>query len=291
MKFGKVSNPETVDFSLPEDQYFNNKTSDAFKKHVGFPRWSKKDLPGLYPKGIKDELAYYSEQLNAIELNATYYNTFPAEQIAKWRDRTEKGFLFFPKVHQYISHIKRLTDTGDAVEKYADSVAHFEEKLGISFLQMHDNFDPSNIKRLAAFAEKWPKGIRLAIELRHGGWYSDPVINNELLHIFKENGVSTVITDTAGRRDLVHMQLSTNHAFVRFVGCDHPVDFERLNDWSRRLIKWKNSGLESFNLFVHQNQEIEAPQLSKHFIRQINRESDINHPEPHTKESGQTSLF
>lgn len=291
MKFGKVSNSKDIRFSLPPDDYLNVSPAKKTEIFIGFPRWSKKDLPGLYPKGIKDELNYYSSQLNAIELNATFYNNFPAEQISKWRDRTTEDFKFFPKVHQYISHTRRLKQTDEAVDTYMDSVVHFEHKLGISFMQMHDNFGPSQMPELIRFVEKWPEGLPLAIELRHTAWYNDLVVLGELTNLFRAHHISTVITDTAGRRDLVHMRLTTDHAFVRFVGCDNPVDFKRLDDWSDRLKLWKEKGLKSFNLFLHQNQEVEAPQLSTYFINQINQHSGIDHPLPKLINATQTSLF
>src|SRR5699024_6606524 len=37
--------------------------------------------------------------------------------------------------------------------------------------------------------------------------------------------------DTAGRRDLLHMLLTSPTAFVRYVGANHPSDYSRLEDW------------------------------------------------------------
>jgi uncharacterized protein YecE (DUF72 family) len=53
--------------------------------------------PQFYPKGTKDELAYYSTQFNSIELNASFYKNYEPEQYKKWYDRTEKNFKFFLK--------------------------------------------------------------------------------------------------------------------------------------------------------------------------------------------------
>ena len=93
MKFGKVGDPENIDFSLPPD---NNDTERVLQpgsgqnKHefyIGCAKWNKNDLPGFYPRGTKDELEYYSSQFNSIELNATFYRDFGFAQMAKWRER------------------------------------------------------------------------------------------------------------------------------------------------------------------------------------------------------------
>ena len=78
MKFGKVSNPEEISSVLPDDHSRTNNTlskSESDKSlniYVGCAKWNKKDLKNFYPRGTKDELAYYSTQFNSIELNATF---------------------------------------------------------------------------------------------------------------------------------------------------------------------------------------------------------------------------
>ena len=71
MKFGKVTNPEEIDFTLPADhpatkQVFNTfggKVKEGLPKiFVGCAKWNKNDLKNFYPKGTKDELSYYSKQ-------------------------------------------------------------------------------------------------------------------------------------------------------------------------------------------------------------------------------------
>ncbi|WP_438712479.1 DUF72 domain-containing protein [Aquimarina muelleri] len=276
MKFGKVQDPNSIDFTLPVD---NKNTAAVLKKegkgdlsvYVGCAKWNKQDLKGFYPKGTKDELEYYSSQFNSIELNATFYRIFPEDQFKKWYDKTPDGFKFFPKLVQNISHLKRLNeDVQPYVDKYLSSVIHLKEKLGTIFLQMHSNFAPKDFDRVIKFVEKWPKEIRLAIEFRHTDWFNDPVIANELYALLESNNITNIITDTAGRRDLLHMRLTNKEAFVRFVGANHESDYDRLEDWMKRLVEWKGQGINQIHFFVHQNIEVESPLLSRYFINMLN---------------------
>ena len=295
MKFGKVENPDLVDFTLPEDhpktRLALERGNESMSCYVGYPRWTKKDMPGLFPPGVKDELAYYSTQYNAIELNATFYINFKPEQIIKWKERAADGFRFFPKVHQYISHVKRLNDVRDSIDTFCESVWHFGDKLGTCFMQLHDNFGPANFHRLEAFMKHWPEDMELAIELRHPEWVSDSSVHAETFDLFETYGIIPVITDTAGRRDLVHMHLTNPKALIRFVGTNHPSDKPRMAAWASRLKSWQEKGLASVVFFIHQNMEEESPLLSQYLIHQFNNQLATDLTMPRITINQQTSLF
>lgn len=278
MKFGRVDNPETIDFTIPKEHPDSKKVLNKAKGahvpeiYVGCAKWNRADLKGFYPRGTKDELMYYSSQFNAIELNATFYRIFSAEQFATWHDKTPKGFKFFPKLNQEISHWKRLNDTKKIVDTYLYNASNLKEKLGTIFLQMHSNFAPKDFDKVVRFIEDWPKEIPLAVEFRHPDWYNDAAVSKALYQLLESNNISNVIVDTAGRRDLMHMRLTNATAFVRYVGANHPSDYTRLDDWIERLKLWKAQGIQEIDFFIHQNIEKESPLLSAYFIKKLNAE-------------------
>ncbi|HAF30669.1 MAG TPA: DUF72 domain-containing protein [Bacteroidales bacterium] len=274
MKFGKVDNPEMIDFLLPED---HPRTANVFSKenmipdiYVGCAKWGKKDLKNFYPRGTKDELAYYATQFNSIELNATFYRMFPPEQFAKWKDKTPEGFKFFPKITQDISHMKRLSNVQQLTNEYIHAVTHLENKLGMVFLQMHQNFTPKDFDKVVKFVETWPKEIPLATEFRHTDWYNNKNISNDLYDLLEQHQITNIIVDSAGRRDLMHMCLTNATAFIRYVGANHTSDYTRLDDWVNKLDLWVKNGLKNIYFFVHQNEEVESPALSAYFINKLN---------------------
>ena len=295
MKFGSVTNPEDIDFTLPEDHKDTKRVLNLVKDdnepeiYVGCAKWNRVDLKGFYPRGTKDELEYYSSQFNSIELNATFYRIFPPEQFEKWREKTPSNFKFFPKLNQEISHWKRLNEVKEVVDNYLYSAINLEEKLGTIFLQMHNNFAPKDFNRVVNFIEDWPKEIPLAVEFRHTDWYNDPTVSEELFQLLETNNISNVIVDTAGRRDLMHMRLTNPTAFVRYVGANHPTDYTRLDDWIKRLKTWKTQGIKEIDFFIHQNIEKESPLLSAYFIKQLNAELGAQLKVPN--EAQQQNLF
>ena len=275
MKFGQVEDPSLIDFSLPKDHY---KTQEILKQNknglkdiaVGCAKWNKTDLKGFYPKGTKDELTYYATQFNSIELNATFYGMPSSQQVLTWKEKTPADFKFFPKITNTVSHFRRLLNIDDVVTQFASAVLNFDEKLGMVFLQLHDNFKPKDYDRLEKFINNWPKEVPLAIELRNTDWFIDEEIFSKICDLFEKNNITNIIVDTAGRRDMLHMRLTTTSAFIRYVGANHESDYARLDDWKERLTHWKKEGLENIYFFIHQNVEKASPLLSAYFIKEIN---------------------
>lgn len=269
MKFGKVHDPGQLDLHLPCDADHTarvlkekGKTRRTTMVYTGFPRWAKTELKDFYPKGTKDELAYYSTQFNAIELNAFYYRIFSPTIVAKWYERSTPGFMFFPKVPQLISQFRRLKNCRNELDDFLLSISHFKEKLGTVFLQMNENYGPEHLDALAHFLQDWPVDVPLSVEVRHRDWFADTKVADQYFDLLETNHIGATITDTAGRRDLVHMRLTTPSCFVRFTGANHSTDIDRIDAWCKRLTEWKIQGIDQINFFIHQTVEKDLPMLS-----------------------------
>ncbi|MCH5690246.1 DUF72 domain-containing protein [Niabella sp. W65] len=76
----------------------------------------------------------------------------------------------------------------------------------------------------------------LAVEVRNENWFADPLHWSAFCDLLQKKKMANIIVDTAGRRDMVHMRLTTPEAFIRFVGCnDDAIDKKRLDDWLKRI--------------------------------------------------------
>ncbi|MBE8720496.1 DUF72 domain-containing protein [Sphingobacterium pedocola] len=300
MKFGQVEDPSTIDFSIPETPketialLKKAASKSAMEVYVGCAKWNKADLKGFYPRGTKDELLYYSNQFNAIELNATFYNSPSKQQVETWKEKTPKGFKFFPKIPQSISHFSRLLNTDEKVKNFVDSTVLFDEKLGMAFLQLIDNYKPKDFDRLEHFLTHFPAGYPLAVEVRNEEWFSNPEVAKKFYKLLEKTKTTNVIVDTAGRRDMMHMRLTTPTAFVRYVGANHPSDYTRLEEWVEVIKAWKDVGLRHLYFFIHQNVELESPLLAAHFIKKLNAAigTELTIPnKPEDKKSDTPTLF
>nr|WP_294898348.1 DUF72 domain-containing protein [uncultured Pedobacter sp.] len=281
MQFGKVENPAEIDFSLPADAketaavLKENKSKADLKAYVGCAKWNKTDLKGFYPKGSRDELSYYATQFNSIELNATFYSIPERQQVIIWNEKTPADFKFFPKITNTVSHFRRLNNIKEPLMQFCDAISNFEDKLGMAFLQLHDNFKPKDFDRLKTVIEEFPKAIPLGVELRNEEWFTDEKVANEVFELFHKHHISNIIVDTAGRRDMLHMKLTSPKAFIRYVGANDKSDYARLDEWVERIVKWRKEGLQELYFFVHQNVEKASPLLSAYFIERLNKALDL----------------
>jgi uncharacterized protein YecE (DUF72 family) len=284
MEFGRV-NPEelaAVDFTLPPDPELTINTLKAAKSnqslqvHVGCAKWGRKEWIGqIYPPKTKEAnfLDEYVKHFDCIELNATFYNVYGPDTITKWKAKAESNphFKFCPKFSQSISHIRRLKNAEDITTSYYEGIMAFGDKLGPLFLQLSDNYTPKSFPELKAYLEQLPKDVPVFVELRHKEWFAVPENRDKVFTMLRDLNIGAVITDATGRRDVVHMNLPTPHAFIRFVGNGlHPTDYARVDEWVERIKQWQQLGLQSVWFLMHQHEEEFSPKLADYVVEKLN---------------------
>ena len=282
MEFGKVTDITDLDFSLPEDRqetaFLLRGVTDGQKNlphiYIGCTGWAMKEWVGwVYPKGCKstEYLHYYSRQFNTIEMNTTHYRIPTASDVEKWRRESADDFRFAPKMLQTVSHSKTLGYGTGLTTQFCEAIQGLEEKLGICFMQMPPHFQFSDLGIFEKYISKFPKNIPLAVELRHEAWFSNEKQFKTVFDMLENYGISTVITDVAGRRDVLHQRLTTPTAVVRFVGNDlHSTDYSRIDEWVVRLKSWFEQGLKEVYFFTHEPDNLKAPTLAKYLHDKIN---------------------
>jgi hypothetical protein len=120
----------------------------------------------------------------------------------------------------------------------------------------------------------------------------DAPVNHRLQHInsgiykklmdryyarLREMNIGSVITDTAGRRDVLHMNITIPKTFIRFVGNSlHPTDFRRIDQWATRIKKWMDAGIDEVYFFMHMHDEATSPELTVYLVDKLNKECGLN---------------
>lgn len=295
MEFGKVEPHEiaAIDFGLPADPEFttetfkSNPTQQKLKVHVGCVTWGTKDWVGeIYPEGTKDSKFWeaYARQFSLMELNATFYQLYPAEIIAKWKERVAANpdFLFCSKFPKQISHAQSLYGAQQLTTIFYENMLAFGEKLGPLFLQLSDYFGPERFTELEMYLKQLPQDVPVFVELRHERWFYDKLWQEKVFAMFKSLNIGAVITDVAGRRDVAHMHLPVSSAFIRFVGnYEMPIlTYKRADAWIDRIKTWQQQGLQSLYLFVHLQQSLLEPKMVDYFIDRLNIELGLEVKRP-----------
>jgi uncharacterized protein YecE (DUF72 family) len=174
-------------------------------------------------------------------VNATFYRLPKREAVANWVRQSPPGFLFAVKSSRYLTHIKRLLDLGQGLERFYERIEPLVEspKLGPVLWQLPANFHRDDA-RLAAALGRLPPG-RHCFEFRHESWFVD-----ETYELLRSHGVALVIGDTPMRPFQTH-EWTTDWTFLRFHGGwdgqerGNYTEAE-LRAWAERIDGWRGRG-------------------------------------------------
>ena len=288
MEFGHIQDVDKIAFELPPDHRANQRVLGIRQTvsylqpqvYIGCPTWANKAwLGSYYPAGTPDKelLHWYSKQFNTIEVNTTYYRIPDTTTINRWRDLVTPNFTFCPKLPQLVSQDWHLTQAVEFSKAFYEAIQGLDEHLGMSFLQLPPTFGLSKIDELLKYLEKMPEKWPLAIELRDPTWFAQPEKAEILYKAMEDLGVATVITDVAGRRDVLHQRLTCSTVFIRFNGYGlHSTDYTRIDAWVQRLLQWIEQGLQTVYFFVHQQDVNHAPVLINYLIDKLKQQGGIS---------------
>lgn len=280
MKFGTVP-PEELErlrLTLPADAAVNHRVLDGKPRNVpriwlGASSWGDKSWVGsIYPTPTPATRfrERYPQHFNAIELNGTHYAIYPPETLAQWSAPAQgRSFRFCAKFPQSISHYSGFRNTGEQTDAFLGSLQGLgEDKLGPTFLQLPDSFGPSRKQELYEYLASLPSHVDIFLEVRHPQWMMDEGEREDLFETLRRLNKGIVLTDTPGRRDLVHMALTVPRFFLRFV-CHqlHPTSFSRSDEWIERLKLWFSCGLEDAYIFLHPGEEAALPKIYTYWHR------------------------
>ena len=125
---------------------------------IGTSGWSYRHWRGpFYPVGLpaKQHLAFYAERFDTVEVNGTFYRLIAPQTLSGWREQTPGNFVFACKGSRFLTHMKRLTDCGQGLERYFERVRALGPKLGPILFQLPETFRPQP-ERLAGSSTACP---------------------------------------------------------------------------------------------------------------------------------------
>ena len=152
--------------------------------------------PRARRRGRFDELAYYAEHFDTVEINSTFYRVPAASTTKSWADRTPRDFDFSLKLFQKFTHPEMFhkavgSDPHDLGERDVDEFRRAIDplasagKLGALLAQFPASFtnEPDARGYLEWLLEQFSQ-YSVAVELRHRSWSDDPRSTFELLETF-----------------------------------------------------------------------------------------------------------
>jgi len=205
---------------------------DLAKMYIGTSGWSYPTGEGawkgyFYPAAKINELEYYSQFFNTVEINSSFYRLPNPGYVYNWVRRTPEGFLFTVKLWQKFTHPKMYKEaTGEEAIISLKDVNLFKHsidplvksrKLGAMLAQFPPSFrnDSYGQQILRAVINTFGE-YRLATELRHRSWSDD----ESIAQLLRDNNVAWVQIDEPKFSSSVAQELpiTSDMAYFRFHG-------------------------------------------------------------------------
>ncbi|MDP4630144.1 MAG: DUF72 domain-containing protein [Flavobacteriales bacterium] len=272
MKFGKLDNVDYLSFSFEvptqDFSFLPNERSGGLEIIIGGTVWGVPQWKGThFPAKAKptEFLHYYSRLFPCIEFNGSHYRIPPVAQVEKWVEQVPEKFLFCPKFPQSISHWRQFQNCERETDLFFEALFAFGKNLGTTFIQLPPHYSPSKAEPLLRYLETLPRDVRYSVEMRHPDWFVGNVLE-EYTNELKKLNVGLIVCDTAGRRDAMHMRLTSDELVVRFGGNDmHASDELRMNQWAQQFRDWEKVGLKKCYFWIHQPESLHTVESMNQF--------------------------
>lgn len=220
--------------------------------------------PDFYPEKLPSKrfLSYYSERLNAVEVNYTFRRLPSASTLENWVSQTRPGFVFPLKAHMRLTHIQRLkpSEFTDVFFRAIDPL-RTARRLGPVLFQL-----PPALKcdqaLLADFLATLPRDIRCAFEFRHPSWLAQPVYD-----LLAKHGRALCLAES--EKLVIPEVVTANFVYSRLRMPEYSV--EDRQEIAARVEQLMEQGREVYVFFKHEETPagaLYAEELLKRFPEQ-----------------------
>ena len=221
---------------------------------VGCSGWQYRHWRGnFYPADLplKSWFEHYASVFDTVEINNTFYRLPEATTFASWAARAPRGFLFAVKASRFLTHMKKLKDPEDPLDRFFGRARSLDRHIGPVLYQLPPGWK-LDLPRLEHFLHALPGQFRHVIEFRDPTWYTP-----EVLALLERHRVSLCLHDMPGSAS---GRLRVGPCvYVRFHGASGRYNGsypeERLADWARWLEEPAGKGVD---VYVYFNNDVDG---------------------------------
>ncbi len=219
--------------------------------------------PDFYPKEVssKNFLKYYATQLTAVEVNYTFRRSLSEKAATGWMSDVGPNFRFALKANQYITHIRRLQNAEEAIQRFLPTLQPLAAQLGPVLFQMPPTAK-ADVVVLRDFLSLLPRNFKAAFEFRHESWFSD-----EIYQALQERNATLCVAET---EKLNTPEVRTaNYIYFRFRQPSYSAD--DLKKLVERVGRCVADGLETYAFFKHE-EDPRSPHNALEVLQSVQRE-------------------
>lgn len=212
----------------------------------------------------KLQLEFYATRFPTVEINATFYRLPSERLVVGWRDRVPSGFRYAIKGSRFITHMKKLADVEEGLDRFFAAVAPLKSRIAVVLWQL-----PRVLRkdggRLARFLENLPREYSHALEFREPSWYSP-----EIFTLMRRHGVAHVaLSSGAMPRDLT---VTARMIYIRFHGLEggaaHNYTRDELRPWAKFMIEQAAKGKQVYAYF-NNDVNVRAPENARMLMEMV----------------------
>jgi uncharacterized protein YecE (DUF72 family) len=216
---------------------------------IGTSGWSYKhwEKDAFYPAKLPaaEFLPFFAREFPTVEINYSYYRLPPRKSFETWQRKVPADFLFAVKASRYLTHMKKLKDPAEPLERLLHNAGGLAETFGPLLFQFPRRWDV-DLERFREFMQALQAHPphRYAFEFRHQTWLTEAVYD-----CLREHNAALCLP--IGWGIPLDVQLTADWTYIRFHGGQHSHFFEdqELRPWAKRIREWRTQGVDSFSYF------------------------------------------
>ena len=201
----------------------------------------------FYPADLQKTrwFEHYAARFDTVEINNTFYRLPETATFARWRERAPMRFEFAVKASRFLTHMKKLKDPEEPVERLFSRMRALGRHLGPVLYQLPPGWKLDRA-RLEYFLQVLPRDVRHVMEFREPSWYAEDV-----LALLASHGVALCLHDMKG--SATGRERVGPFVYVRFHGASGTYSGaypeERLRTWADWLHAQRADGADVYAYF------------------------------------------
>src|SRR5947209_7496582 len=215
---------------------------------IGTSGWVYKHWMGIfYPAKMpgEDQLPFFARHFDTVEINFSFYRLPERAVFERWREVTPPDFLFAVKGSRYLTHMKKLKDPEEPLQRLMDHAGGLGEKMGPILFQFPAQWR-LNLERLEHFVQAlraYPDH-RWTFEFRHPSWLVPEVY--ALLE-----GVDAALCLPVHPKMPLDLRLTSRWTYIRMHFAQGGWGFSdtELAVWADRIREFRGAGVDVYIYF------------------------------------------
>ena len=194
-------------------------------------------------------LQHYASFFDTTEINGSFYRLPSPETVVKWTEAIPENFLFCPKMSRFLTHMKKLQEPEEPLERFFSVFEPMKHNLGPVLVQLpapltfHDDI-AEPFYHLLKFT--YP-AYAFVMEVRHNTW-----LEEESLTLMTKQGIGLVISQSGSVFPYTEM-ITAKNTYVRFHGPGalyaSAYSDDMLQDFAEKCRRWEAEGHEVWAYF------------------------------------------